>query len=72
MKTYTNGNREIALTERNGKHVVSSNVWDGVKWQYGHDHVYKTLAAAERSAQKMVESISKGWTASATWTISES
>lgn len=70
MKTYTNGNREITVTKREC-YVVSSNVWDGTKWQYGREHMYKTLAAAERSAQKMVAEISKGWTAQPTWTISE-
>lgn len=71
MKTYTNGNRKITIAERD-RYVVSSNVWDGTKWQYGRERFYKTIAAAERSAQKMVAEISKGWTAQPTWTISES
>ena len=72
MKTYTNGNREITLTRLDsGQYIVTSNVYDGTKWQYGHPHTCKTLGAAERSAQKQVSAISRGWTQFPAWTITE-
>ena len=55
IKTYTNGNRQVIMGRRDGDNAfyVESNVWDGTKWHYGHNHPYKSLAAAERSAQKL-------------------
>lgn len=71
MKVYVNGNREVILNERDGKHSVQSAVWDGTKYQYGTCHAYKTAANAERAAAKQVTAISEGWTQEPTWTITE-
>jgi hypothetical protein len=68
-KTYTNGNREIAINQRDGVFYVGSNVYDGTKWQYGQQKRYKTLKAAEKAATKHVSNISEGWTKNPTWTI---
>lgn len=68
---FRNGNREIVIETRDNRFYVGSDVFDGVKWQYGHRKAYKTLTGAKKAAAKHVASISAGWTQFPEWTITE-
>ena len=54
LKTYTNGNRQIEISQRDSTFQVCSNVFDGVKWQSGRSKPYKTFSNAEKAAAKQV------------------
>lgn len=69
--TYTNGNREITVSEKMSKIYVTSYVFDGVKWQTSGMKSYKTFTTAKRAAEKKVAEISQGWTKFPNWTITE-
>lgn len=71
IKSYTNGNRSVEISKDGETFKVTSSVFNGIEWQYGHSGAkkYKTLKAATKSAEKMVTDISKGWTKYPEWTI---